>query len=132
MLGAQDFDAGQTKRAYLWAYARGGFEVEPGLAYDFCLSRAARHPVAFLDEWTGTLVCDDYVGYNALLKLKRRIEAGCMAHARRKFDELVKIGQIPVRMQAVQRIAALYRIEHEAKLSSREDRLGARQARAKP
>jgi len=127
-----DPGAGKTKRAYLWAYARGGFEAVPGVAYDFCVSRAARHPVAFLDAWTGTLVCDDYVGYNALLKLKGRIEAGCMAHARRKFDELVKIGHSPVAVQAVQRIAALYRIEHEVKLSSREDRLRARQARAKP
>ena len=62
--------------------------------------------MAFLNAWTGMLVCDDYVGYNALLKLKGRIEAGCMAHARRKFDELVKIGHSPVAMQAVQRIAA--------------------------
>ena len=38
-----------------------------------------------------------------------------MAHARRKFDELVKIGHSPMAMQAVQRIAALYRIEHEAR-----------------
>ncbi len=127
-----DPGAGKTKRAYLWAYARGGLEAVPGVAYDFCVSRAARHPAAFLAEWTGTLVCDDYVGYDALLKLKGRIEAGCMAHARRKFDELVKLAQSPVALQAVQRIAALYRIENEAKLSSREDRLSARQARAKP
>lgn len=127
-----DPGAGKTKRAYLWAYARGGLEAVPGVAYDFCVSRAARHPAAFLAEWTGTLVCGDYVGYDALLKLKGRIEAGCMAYARRKFDELVKLAQSPVALQAVQRIAALYRIENEAKLSSREDRLSARQARAKP
>ena len=74
---------GTTKRAYLGAYARGGFEAVPGVAYDFCVSCAARHPVAFVDAWAGTLVCDDYVGYNALLKPKGRIEAGCMAHAQR-------------------------------------------------
>ena len=127
-----DPGAGKTKRAYLWAYARGGFEPQPGVAYDFCISRAARHPVAFLKGWSGTLVCDDYVAYDSVLKLENRIEAGCTAHSRRKFDELIKANQSPVAAQAVQRIAALYRIEREAKELSPEDRLAVRQDRTKP
>ena len=75
-----DPGAGKTKRAYLWAYARGGFEPQPGVVFDFCISRAARHPAAFLKGWSGTLVCDDYVAYDSVLKLEHRIEAGCMAH----------------------------------------------------
>ncbi|MGH7461637.1 MAG: IS66 family transposase [Longimicrobiales bacterium] len=127
-----DPGAGKTKRAYLWAYARGGFEPQPGVVFDFCISRAARHPVAFLKGWSGTLVCDDYVAYDSVLKLEHRIEAGCAAHARRKFDELIKANQSPVAAQAVQRIAMLYRIEREAKDLSPEDRLALRQVRAKP
>lgn len=127
-----DPGAGKTRRAYLWAYARGGFEPQPGVVYDFCISRAGRHAVAFLGDWSGTLVCDDYAGYDAALKLEQRIEAGCTAHSRRKFDELIKVNQSPVAAQAVQRIAAIYKIEREAKELTPEDRLAVRQERTMP
>jgi transposase len=127
-----DPGAGKTRRAYLWAYARGGFEPQPGVVYDFCISRAARHPVAFLTGWSGTLVCDDYVAYDSVFKLESRIEAGCAAHARRKFDELIKANQSLVAAQAVQRIAALYAIEREAKELSPDERLAMRQDRTRP
>ena len=80
------------------------FEPQPGVVFDFCISRAARHPAAFLKGWSGTLVWDDYVAYDPVIKLEQRIEAGCAAHARRKFDELIKANQSPVAAQAVQRI----------------------------
>ena len=40
----------------------------------------------------GTLTCDDYVAYDIVFKPEDRIEAGCLAHARRKLDELLKTG----------------------------------------
>ena len=61
--------------------------------------------MAFLQGWTGTLVRDEFLGYAAELKLPGRKTAGCLAHARRKFDELIKVNQSPVAFQAVQRIA---------------------------
>lgn len=75
-----DPGAGKTKRAYIWAYARSGFDVSPGVAYDFCVGRAAKYPVAFLKGWSGTLVCDGYAAYDQVMTLERRIEAGCHAH----------------------------------------------------
>jgi hypothetical protein len=79
-----------------------------------------------------TLVCDGYAAYDTVFKLEKRVEAGCLAHARRKFDELFKDNQSPVATQAVQRIARLYAIEREARGLSVEQRLDMRQARAKP
>ena len=67
-------------QAYVWAYARGAFDPSPGVVYDFCVSRAARHPVAFLDRWSGTLTCDDYAACDVVFKLEDRIEAGSLAH----------------------------------------------------
>ena len=55
-----------------------------------------------------------------------------MAHARRKFDELIKENQSPVATQAVQRIAWLYRIEKEVRELPEQQRLATRQARAGP
>jgi transposase len=102
-----DPGAGKTKRAYVWAYARGALDETPGVVYDFCLGRGAQYPVAFLQlerearaqpvplptHWQGTLVRDEYKAYATVLdplKYPGRTAAGCLAHARRKFDELLK------------------------------------------
>jgi len=110
-----DPGAGKTKRAYMWAYARGAFEPEPGVVFDFCAGRGGQYPFKFLKDWAGTLVVDAYSGYNAALALDGRSTAYCLAHARRKFDELVKANASAVATQAIQRIAWLYRIEADAK-----------------
>lgn len=34
-----DTGAGKTKRAYIWAYARSGFEVSPRVIYEFCVAK---------------------------------------------------------------------------------------------
>ena len=127
-----DPGAGKTKKAYVWAYARSGFDALPGVAYDFCIGRGAKYPMAFLQGWSGTLVRDEFKGYESVLKIEGRTAAGCLAHARRKFDELIKVNQSPVATQAVQRIAWLYRIEREARELPADERLAMRQARSKP
>jgi transposase len=127
-----DPGAGKTKRAYIWAYARSGFDVSPGVVYEFCLGRRAKYPLEFLKGWSGTLVCDGYGGYDQVLLQETRVGAACLAHARRKFDELVKNNLSPVGTQALQRIAALYQIERQIKDLSVKDRLAIRQASAKP
>ena len=74
----------KTHRAYLWAYAPGAFEDMKAVVYDFCESRAGEHARAFLEDWKGALVCDDFSGYKQSFTLGVT-EAGCMAHARRKL-----------------------------------------------
>ena len=127
-----DPGAGKTKKAYMWAYARGVFEDKPGVVYDFCAGRGGKYPHEFLKGWTGTLVVDAYAGYDATLSLEGRITANCLAHARRKFDELVKANASTVAAQAIQRIAWLYRIEADARNLGTEQRLQMRQERSKP
>jgi len=127
-----DPGAGKTKKAYVWAYARGAFDATPAVVYDFCPGRAAKYPAEFLKGWSGTLVRDEFKGYESVLKLEQRTGAGCLAHARRKFDELLKTGHSPVAAQAVQRIAWIYRLEREVQSLTADERLAMRQARAKP
>jgi transposase len=127
-----DPGAGKTTKAYVWAYARGEHDPVPGVIYDFCAGRGAKYPMAFLGGWAGTITCDDYKGYDAVFKVANRTEAGCLAHARRKFDELAKAHASPVAMQAIQRIAGLYRVEQEARGMAPADRLRLRQQRAQP
>jgi hypothetical protein len=63
--------------------------------------------------WQGTLVCDQYAGYDAALDKRvypQRIAAHCVAHARRKFDELV--GTSEVAKEAIKRIGLSAPIEN--------------------
>jgi transposase len=131
-VGLLDPGAGKTKKAYIFAYARGAFEVQPGVVYDFCAGRGGKYPHEFLKGWTGTLVVDAYSGYDATMSLEGRVTANCLAHARRKFDELFKANASAVAAQAIGRIAWLYRIEADAKGLSCEQRLQMRQERSKP
>ena len=127
-----DPGAGKTKRAYVWAYARSAFDALPGVAYDFCLGRGGKYAAEFLGNWSGTLIRDEFSGYDSVVKLHGRKAAGCLAHARRKFDELIKDNQSPVALQAVQRIAWIYRIEREIQGLAVAERLAVRQVRSKP
>jgi len=127
-----DPGAGKTKKAYMWAYARGAYEPEPGVVFDFCAGRAGKYPVEFLKGWSGTLVVDAYGGYDGVLSLEGRSTAYCFAHARRKFDELFKASASAVAAEAIQRIAWLYRIEADARELPSQERLQIRQERSKP
>ncbi len=131
-IGMLDPGGGKTKKAYMWAYARGVFDAEPGVVFDFCPGRGGQYPTRFLKDWTGTLVVDAYSGYDAALSLDGRNTAYCLAHARRKFDELVKANASVVAGQAIQRIARLYRIEADAKTLTGEQRLQMRHERSRP
>ncbi len=108
------------------------------MVYDFCAGRGAKYPIAFLEGWAVTITCDGYKCYDAVFRRKAeqgeqsRIEAGCLAHARRKFDELANAHASPVAMQAIERIAWLYRIEQEARGMKAPDRLRLRQQRTRP
>jgi transposase len=131
-IGLLDPGGGKTKKAYMWAYARGVFESEPGVVFDFCAGRGGQYPCAFLKGWTGTLVVDAYSGYDAALSLDGRGTAYCLAHARRKFDELFKANASVVAGQAIQRLAWLYKIEADAKALTAGQRLQMRQERSQP
>ena len=126
-----DPGAGKTHRAYLWSYSIGAHDSVRAVIYDFAESRAGQHARDFLGEWRGTLVCDDYSGYKALIA-QGVTEAGCMAHARRKFFELQEHGQSQIAGEALERIAALYAIEQEARELDAEARQALRETQAKP
>ena len=127
-----DPGAGKTAKAYVWAYARGEHDETAGVVYDFCAGRGSKYPADFLAEWSGTLTCDDYGGYDIVFRREGRIEAGCLAHARRKFDELAKANASPIATQAIVRIARLYKVEAEVRDKTTEERLAHRQRHAQP
>ncbi len=122
---------GKTHRAYLWAYSPGRHEQMKAVVYDFCESRAGKHATIFLERWSGTLLVDDYAGYKQLMGQKVQ-EAGCWAHARRKFFELHVANKSQIAEQALAFIGQLYEIERMVAGASEEERLRIRQTQSRP
>jgi transposase len=120
---------GKTHRAYLWAYSPGRHEQMKAVVYDFCESRAGKHAAIFLERWSGTLLVDDYAGYKQLMGQKVQ-EAGCWAHARRKFFELHVANKSQIAEQALAFIGQLYEIERMVAGASEQERI--RQTQSRP
>lgn len=126
-----DPGAGKTHRAYLWSYSSTAFAPMQAVVYDFAESRAGRHAEQFLGDWRGTLVCDDYSGYKALLA-HGITEAGCMAHARRRFFDLHANHQSQIAGEALELFGQLYGLERDVAELDAEQRWRIRQAKARP
>ena len=124
-----DPGAGKTKRAYLFAYRSAG--ARPIVVFDYCQSRAGKHADAFLGDWQGALMVDDFSGYKALFA-KAITELGCWAHARRTFVDAHKASASPIAEEAIHRIATLYRIEDAAREMDPEARREHRRRYAEP
>ena len=122
---------GKTHRAYLWSYSSTAFDSLRAVVYDFADSRAGAHPKAFLDGWSGKLVCDDYAGYKGLFAAGCT-EIGCMAHARRKFHDLWVNHKSPLAEEALKLFGALYDVERQAQELSVERRQRLRDLQSRP
>ena len=123
---------GKTHRAYLWAYRSNGLETGPPImVFDYQTSRAGRHAQDFLAGWQGHLMVDDFSGYKALFT-QGVTELGCVAHARRKFFDLNTAQANPIALEALNRIAALYVIETNARGMTIDARTQWRQEQAQP
>jgi transposase len=95
----------------------------------YCEYRATREgkwPMEFLTGYRGTVLGDAYSGHKALFVSGDRTPAGCLSHARRKFDAAVKLGE-PIAKRALDHFSAIYAVEAEVAGQSSEQILAARQ-----
>jgi transposase len=130
---------GKTHRAYLWSYCTTRYNKTRAVVFDFAESRAGQHAREFLGlpgsdhnrGWHGKLVCDDYSGYKQLLTMGVT-EAGCLAHARRKFFDLWANHKSPVAEEALRYFVQLYEIEREVHDLASDERLRIRQLKTRP
>ncbi|QQX27583.1 transposase [Heyndrickxia sporothermodurans] len=58
------------------------------ILYDYQETRSGKNAEKFLSGFKGYLQVDGYAGYHKVPNVKL---VGCMAHARRKFDEALKV-----------------------------------------
>jgi transposase len=130
---------GRTKKGYFWALARddrpwrGG--APPAVVYTYAPGRSGEVAAALLKGYTGVLQTDGYTVYGQLADPKRGggalTQAFCWAHWRRQWFDLAK-SPAPIATEALERIAALYRIEADIRGSSADERRTVRQQKAGP
>jgi transposase len=145
---------GKTDTGRLWVYVRDDRPFAgadpPAALFHYSRDRRGEHPRAHLATWSGILQADAYGGYGELYAPERQpgsvLEAGCFAHARRKFFELADVegaarkksrGEhakliYPIALEAVQRIDALFDIERAIAGRSAAERLAARREHSAP
>jgi transposase len=145
---------GKTDTARLWVYVRDDRPFAgtdpPAALFHYSRDRRGEHPRAHLASWSGILQADAYGGYGELYAAGRQpgpvLEAGCFAHARRKFFELADVaaaarkksrneraGMIsPIALEAVQRLDALFDIERSINGKIAAERLAMRQELSAP
>ena len=126
---------------WMWVYLTDEYSSSPRMVlFQYERTRAGYHPVEFLgDQFEGYFTCDGYQAYHSLPE--RITVTGCMAHARRRFDEALTVlkkdftkEQLKetTAYQAMARIGMLYKIEEMIRDKSPEERYGERQKQAKP
>src|SRR5690606_27374381 len=145
---------GKTDTGRLWTYVRDDRSfagpAPPAALFHYSRDRRGEHPQAHLASWSGILQADAYGGYGELYREGRMpgpiFEAGCFAHARRKFFELADVEGAarkksrgartamiyPIALEAVQRIDALFDIERSINGKSAAERLAVRQQLSAP
>ena len=145
---------GKTDTGRLWVYVRDDAPfagpAPPAALFHYSRDRRGEHPRAHLASWAGILQADANGGYGELYREGREpgpvLEAGCFAHARRKFFELADVegaarrksrgecaGLVyPIALEAVQRLDALFDIEREIIGLPSNERLAARKERSAP
>lgn len=72
-------------KSYMWVYCAGKIGSPSNVLFEYQPTRKASAPKAFLEGFTGALVCDGYDAYNSIKDTATR--CGCWAHLRRKFVE---------------------------------------------
>lgn len=131
---------GKCRTGRLWGHVRDdrpfGRSAAAAAVYYYSPTREGVHAEQQLANYSGIVQADAYSGFNGLFVEGRKpgpiVEAACWAHSRRKFFDLARLRKMPIAIEAVVRIDALFAIEREINGQSAAERLAVRRARSKP
>jgi hypothetical protein len=105
------------------------------VVFQFCETRSGENVREFLrldtpGAWQGTLVTDGFSGYKATTTMGVT-SAQCMAHSRRKFNDLWANHRSEVGRKALRYYQVLFRIEREVEDRTADDRRRIRQRKSR-
>ena len=125
---------------HIWVYRTGALNKEkPVILYDYQKNRNIEASKNVLADFEGKLVCDGYQVYHSLEKEDdiSFVVAGCWAHARRKFADIVKsLGKEKAKgtlaYEGILLIDTIYHADNRLKELTPEERLEKREMLVKP
>jgi len=120
--------------SYMWLYRTGSDAETAVVLFEYAPGRGHEYPMAFLSGFKGFLHTD---GYEAYRKLPDVTVVGCLAHARRKWDEALKAIPKEARIgtsafAGLEYCNKLFRLERQFAKLSPDERLQKRQELARP
>jgi transposase len=127
-----DPNSRKTVTSYLWqAY---GDDRHPYNCFWFSRTRSRDNPESILSNFRGVLYTDAYSAYESLAcEFSDRLQWGCcLAHARRKFDEIEHAGPNAKARYVLSLMRKLYDIEDRAKTMSVSERQALRDRESRP
>jgi transposase len=117
---------------------RGGPPDKPVILFNYDPSRSGKVAWRLTEDFKGYLQSDGFSGYDAVGRREGVVHVGCLAHARRKFDEALKAQRAGDRgglaaegLTLIQRIYRIEKAAREADLTP-EQRKQLRDERARP
>jgi hypothetical protein len=117
---------------------RGGPPDKPVILFNYDPSRSGKVAWRLTEDFKGYLQSDGFSGYDAVGRREGVVHVGCLAHARRKFDEALKAQRAGDRgglaaegLTLIQRIYRIEKAAREAALTP-EQRKQLRDERARP
>ena len=121
-------------KSCMWLF-RTGRDGPAIVLFDYKTTRAGKHPKKFLSGFKGYLQVDGYSGYDMLADVTL---VGCWAHARRKFDEALRV--LPaekrlspsVTLEGLDFCNQLFAIERDLNKATPEERYKVRLERSRP
>ena len=117
---------------YMWLHMSGE-RKNRAIVYEYNPSRSGEVASNFLKDFQGYHQCDGYSGYNELHAKDSVTGVGCMAHARRKFMDIVKITKTKgIASDIVDIIGKLYDIEKKITNLTYDKIYQTRQQKSKP
>lgn len=129
-------------KEYMWVFHSPiGPGMHPVFLYEYLGGRSGHVLEEYLKGYQGTLITDGYQPYHTLMKKDDEIKvAGCWAHARRKYVEIIKgikkgTPMTPAQQaatEAVRRIDMIYHLDNAFKKASLKERLDNRQQSVAP
>jgi transposase len=121
---------GVTHQGYYWVY----YSPEKGLVlFDYRPGRGRDGPTEMLKNFKGHLQTDGYTVYDTFNKLYEILLVGCMAHARRYFEEALDNNK-QLAEYMLEQIQLLYKVERLARENNytHDQRLELRQTESVP
>ena len=109
------------KKSYMYVYTSSFYDSKQIRIYDFHESRSIEATKKWLESYKGTVICDNFDGYNKLKKENQGIKLQkCWAHVRRRFADIVKNLNVKnkknsIAYQILNEISKLFELERSYK-----------------